>query len=202
MIIDQDTLEPNANSDSKVGRTWEGKSPPIPFSGSEEEKGKWGIERWVHWSWPEWKLALAPREKCRSSDSQPLLQTTRHSHFPCQQSWLLPGREELVSQAIIIIRKKGGVWGNHRHSGLFFDYKITVRLSKEMNLFPQRFTRPVYNKNQISKYDLHWYSWTFDSGIRKAPEDGERQTWPEQLSCKNIKAIIKDTTNELGQESK
>ena len=28
----------------------------------------------------------------------------------------------------------------------FFDYMITARLSKEINLFLQRFTRPVYNK--------------------------------------------------------
>lgn len=89
----------------QVGRTWENKGPCVPISGLEEEKGKWGIERWIHWSRPEWKLALAPREKCRSSTSQPLLQTTSHSHFPCYQSWLLPVKEEIVSQTINTIKK-------------------------------------------------------------------------------------------------
>lgn len=137
-----------SNSGNQVGRTWEKKSPPFLCSSSEEEKGKWGIERWVPWPRPEWKLALAPREKCRSSPSQPLFQTTSHSHFPCQQSWLLPGREELVSQAIITIRNKGGVWRHHNHGGLFFDSVTTARLWKEIDLFLQHFNRPVYNKSQ------------------------------------------------------
>ena len=45
MIIDQDTLQPKATGVKKVGRTQEKKSPPFLFISSEEEKGKWGIER-------------------------------------------------------------------------------------------------------------------------------------------------------------
>lgn len=83
-----------SNSGNQIGRTWEKKSPPFLCSSSEEEKGKWGIERWVPWPRPEWKLALAPRENAEVLPLSPYFKPPAILTSPCQQSWLLPGREE------------------------------------------------------------------------------------------------------------
>lgn len=67
----------------------------------------------------------------------------------------MPVREELVSQTIISIRNKGGVLRDHNHGELLFDSKITVRLEKEIDLFLQHFTRPVY-KNKMKWVIVGW----------------------------------------------